>query len=53
MRLAELSALVNMSPYHFARLFRPILAIACALGFRTANHFTGTFRRLVGLTPTA
>ena len=79
LRLAELSALVHMSPYHFARLFRrsigmpphkfvvrcridaartllaarrsPIAEIGQLVGFRTPSHFTTTFRRVVGLTP--
>jgi AraC family transcriptional regulator len=81
LRLAELSALVHMSPYHFARLFRrsigmpphkfvvrcridaartllaarrsPIAEIAQLVGFRTQSHFTTTFRRVIGLTPSA
>jgi AraC family transcriptional regulator len=80
-RLAELSALLHMSPYHFARLFTrtagvpphqfvvrrridaaralltteriPIAVIARAVGFRTASHFTTTFRRFIGVTPSA
>jgi AraC family transcriptional regulator len=80
-RLVELSALVHMSPYHFARLFTrtagmpphqfivrrridaaralltterlSIAVIARAVGFRTASHFTTTFRRLIGITPSA
>ena len=81
LRLVELSALVHMSPYHFARLFRrsigmpphkfvvrcridaartllaarrsPIAEIAQLVGFRTQSHFTTTFRRVIGLTPSA
>ena len=81
LRLAELSAFVHMSPYHFARLFRrstgmpphkflvrrridearallaartaPIAEISRLVGFRTPSHFTTTFRRVIGLTPTA
>ena len=81
LRLAELSALVHMSPYHFARLFKrstgvpphrflirrridearallaartvPIGAIARLVGFRTPSHFTTTFRRITGMTPSA
>jgi len=81
LRLAELSAFVHMSPYHFARLFRrstgmpphkfvvrcridaartllaartaPIAEIAQLVGFRTPSHFTTTFRRVIGLTPSA
>ena len=81
LRLAELSALVHMSPYHFARLFKrstgvpphrflvrrridearallaaqtvPIAEIAQLVGFRTPSHFTTTFRRVTGMTPTA
>jgi len=81
LRLAELSALVHMSPYHFARLFKqstgvpphrflvrcrmdearallearavPIAEIARLVGFRTPSHFTTTFRRLAGMTPSA
>jgi len=81
LRLAELSALVHMSPYHFARLFkrsagvpphrflvrcridaaRTVLAtrtvriaeIAQLVGFRTPSHFTTTFRRVTGMTPSA
>jgi AraC family transcriptional regulator len=81
LRLAELSALVHMSPYHFARLFRrstgvpphkflvrrrideartllaarpaPIAEIARLVGFGTASHFTTTFRRITGMTPSA
>ena len=77
--LAELSAVVHMSPYHFARLFKsstglsphrfvvrhridqaqalladqtvPIVVIARSVGFRTASHFTTTFRRFTGVTP--
>src|SRR6266852_1449062 len=80
LRLVELSSLVNMSPYHFARLFkrsagvsphpflvqrrieqaRALLAaeplsiaeIARSVGFRTPSHFTTTFRRVTGITPT-
>ncbi len=79
LRLAELSAVVHMSPYYFARLFkrstglsphrflvrhridgaRTLLAarkasiaeVARAVGFRTPSHFTTTFRRLTGMTP--
>ncbi len=80
-RKLRLSALVYMSPYHFARLFRrstglpphifivrrridearvrlttqaavPIAVIARSLGFQTPSHFTTTFRRLTGMTPT-
>src|SRR5881409_2822372 len=79
LRLAELSALVHMSPYHFARLFKrstgvpphrflirrridearallaaqtvPIAEIARSVGFRTPSHFTTTFRRVTGTTP--
>src|SRR5438128_8972208 len=81
LRLAELSALVHMSPYHFARLFKrstgvaphrflvrrridaarallaartaPIAEIAQLVGFRTPSHFTTTFRRVTGMTPSA
>jgi AraC family transcriptional regulator len=81
LRLAELGALVHMSPYHFARLFKlslgvpphrfvvrrrideaaallvspelSIAAISRTVGFRTTSHFTTTFRRLTGLTPSA
>lgn len=81
LRLAELSAVVHMSPYHFARLFKrstgvppyrflvwrridearvllaaqtaPIAEIARRVGFRTPSHFTTTFRRFTGMTPTA
>jgi len=81
LRLAELSALVHMSPYHFARLFKrstgvpphrflvrcrmdearallearavPIAEIARLVGFRTPSHFTTTFRRITGMTPSA
>ena len=81
LRLAELSALVHMSPYHFARLFKqstgvpphrflvrrridaarallaaqtaPIAEIAQLVGFRTPSHFTTTFRRVTGRTPSA
>ena len=80
-RLAELGALVHMSPYHFARLFKrstgvpphrfqvlrridqarallaartcSIAAIARMVGFRTPSHFTTTFRRITGMTPSA
>ncbi len=65
LRLAELSALVHMSPYHFARLFkrstgtpphkflvrRRIAEISRLVGFRTPSHFTTTFRRITGVTP--
>src|SRR5256712_3797297 len=79
LRLAELSGLVHMSPYHFARLFRrsagvsphrflvqrriaqarallvaqtlPIAEIARSVGFRTPSHFTTSFRRVTGITP--
>src|SRR5213594_3658070 len=79
LRLAELSAVVHMSPYHFARLFKrstgvpphrflvrhrideacallaarkvPIAEIARSVGFRTPSHFTTTFRRVAGITP--
>ena len=81
LRLVELSALVHMSPYHFARLFkrstglpphrflvrcrideaRALLAdrtasiaeISRSVGFRTSSHFTTTFRRITGVTPSA
>src|SRR3989449_8472038 len=81
LRLAELSAVVHMSPYHFARLFKrstgvprhrflvghridvarallaaqtvPIAEIARSVGFRTPSHFTTTFRRVTGMTPSA
>jgi AraC family transcriptional regulator len=81
LRLAELSALVHMSPYHFARLFKrstgvpphkflvrcridearallaartaPIAEISRSVGFRTPSHFTTTFRRITGTTPSA
>jgi AraC family transcriptional regulator len=77
--LAELSAVVQMSRFHFARLFArstgvpphrfivqrrmeaaralltagtaPITVVARAVGFRTASHFTTTFHRLTGMTP--
>ena len=80
-RLAELGALVHMSPYHFARLFKrstgvpphrflvrrrideartlleartlAIGEIARLVGFRTPSHFTTTFRRITGMTPSA
>jgi AraC-like DNA-binding protein len=80
LRLAELSAVVHMSPYHFARLFKrstsvsphrfvvrrrideaqallatqtvAIAEIARSVGFRTPSHFTTTFRRITGMTPT-
>ena len=79
LRLAELSGLVHMSLYHFARLFKrstgvsphrflirrrieqarallaaqtlPIAEIARSVGFRTQSHFTTTFRRVTGITP--
>ena len=81
LRLAELGALVHMSPYHFARLFKrstgvpphkflvrrridearalleartvPIAEISRLVGFRTPSHFTTTFRRITGMTPSA
>src|SRR5436189_1323989 len=81
LRLAELSGLVHMSPYHFARLFkrstgvsphrflvrrrideaRALLAarrvsiaeISRTVGFRTPSHFTTSFRRITGMTPSA
>jgi AraC-like DNA-binding protein len=81
LRLVELSALVHMSPYYFARLFkrstglpphrflvrcrvdeaRALLAartasiaeISRSVGFRTSSHFTTTFRRITGVTPSA
>ena len=81
LRLADLSAVVHMSPYHFARLFKrstgvpphqfllrhriaeargllaaqkvPIAEIARSVGFRTPSHFTTTFRRVTGMTPSA
>ncbi len=81
LRLAELSGLLHMTPYHFARLFKDstglpphrfvihrridraaalladgalsIRAIARSVGFRTASHFTTTFRRVTGVTPSA
>jgi AraC family transcriptional regulator len=81
LRLAELGALVHMSPFHFARLFRqstgmpphrflvrcridearallaartaPIAEISRLVGFRTPSHFTTTFRRITGTTPSA
>ncbi len=79
LRLAELSSVVHMSPFHFARLFkertsvsphryvirrridhamtmltadgRAVESIARTVGFRSAAHFTTTFRRVVGVTP--
>jgi AraC family transcriptional regulator len=81
LRLADLSAVVHMSPYHFARLFKrstgvaphqflvrhriyearallaagrvPIADVARSVGFRTHGHFTTTFRRVTGMTPSA
>ena len=81
LRLADLSAVVHMSPFHFARLFKrstgvpahqfllrhrieeargllaaqrvPIAEIARSVGFRTPSHFTTTFRRVTGMTPSA
>jgi AraC family transcriptional regulator len=81
LRLSELGALVHMSPFHFARLFRqstgmpphrflvrcridearallaartaPIAEISRLVGFRTPSHFTTTFRRITGTTPSA
>ena len=78
-RVAELSTLLHMSAFHFARLFKqstglpphrflvrrrierakellasgdlPIAAIAQVVGFRTPSHFTITFRRVTGVTP--
>lgn len=79
--LAELSGVVHMSPYHFARLFKQstsvpphrfvirrridhamtlladgggsVETVARMVGFRTASHFATTFRRVVGITPSA
>jgi AraC family transcriptional regulator len=79
--LRVLSALVHLSPFHFARLFKrstgvpphvflvrrridearallatqtaPVAVIARSVGFRTPSHFTTTFRRFTGMTPTA
>jgi AraC-like DNA-binding protein len=79
LRLQELSAVVHMSPYHFAHLFKkstgvpprrfvlqrrieeaealltapevPIAAVARSVGFRTPSHFSTTFRRFTGCTP--
>ena len=79
LRLAELSSVVHMSPFHFARLFKErtsvsphryvirrridhamtlltaggpsVESIARTVGFRSAAHFTTTFRRVVGVTP--
>jgi len=81
LRLVDLGAVVHMSPYYFARLFKKAtghsphrfivyrrIAVATALladstssigsigrsvGFATASHFTTTFRRVTGVTPTA
>ena len=81
LRLADLSAVTYMSPYHFARLFKQatgvsphrfvvqrridaamalltdssssITSIARTVGFTTASHFATTFRRMIGVTPTA
>ena len=79
LRLEELSAVVHMSPYHFAHLFKrrtgvsphrfilqrriekasellaaptlPIAAVGRSVGFRTPSHFSTTFRRITGFTP--
>jgi AraC-like DNA-binding protein len=79
LRLQELSAVVHMSPYHFAHLFKkstgvpprrfvlqrrieeaqallaapelPIAAVARSVGFGTPSHFSTTFRRFTGFTP--
>jgi AraC family transcriptional regulator len=81
LRLTELSALVNMSPFHFARLFKrstglsphqfvlrvriaaasvlldipgaSVGTVARQVGFRTPSHFSTTYRRLTGNTPSA
>jgi AraC family transcriptional regulator len=63
----ELSTVVHMSPYHFARLFKQstgvpphhfvlgqrIAAVARLVGFRTPSHFTTSFWRMIGITPSA
>lgn len=79
LRLAEVSAVIHMSPYHFAHLFKertgvspyrfvlqqrveeartllavptlPIAVVARSVGFRTPSHFSTTFRRITGFTP--
>jgi AraC-like DNA-binding protein len=65
--LMELSTVVHMSPYHFARLFKQstgvpphhfvlgqrIAAVARLVGFRTPSHFTTSFWRMIGITPSA
>jgi AraC family transcriptional regulator len=81
LRLTELSAVVNMSPFHFARLFKrstglsphqfvlrvriaaasvlldipgaSVGTVARQVGFRTPSHFSTTYRRLTGNTPSA
>ena len=78
--LSELAGITNLSPHHFARMFKQTIGVAphryvlerrvevakqmlratCAslaeislsMGFSSQSHFTSTFHRMVGATPT-
>jgi AraC family transcriptional regulator len=78
--LREMAGIVDLSPYHFARMFKrtmstaphryvlerrverakamlrttgaSLIEISLSTGFCDQSHFTSTFRRIVGATPT-
>jgi AraC family transcriptional regulator len=80
MTLREMAGIVDLSPYHFARMFKRTMSaaphqyvlrrrverakamlrttgaslteISLSTGFCDQSHFTSTFRRIVGATPT-
>jgi AraC family transcriptional regulator len=79
--LRELAGIADLSPHHFARMFKQTIGVAphryvlerrlerakmmlrtstaslveisLSMGFCSQSHFTSTFRRMVGATPTA